>query len=302
MSAVAESTIRVDKHLMVPMRDGVALATDVYRPDGGEPVPAVLFRLPYDKEAGMVNADVAKLVAAGYAVVAQDTRGRFRSEGTFNPFFDEPADGEDTVAWVAEQPWCDGSVGMAGASYYGATQWMAAYGDTPALKAIAPTITSDDYYEGWSYQGGAFELGFLLTWTAFFLALPDVAIRMAKGQAGPEHLGEAIGSVDGLQELLQRLPLTDIPAFREVAPYYFDWLAHPARDAFWTATAPRERFEEVTVPSLNIGGWYDCFLGGTLKNYTGIRDRGGSDTARRPRLIVGPWAHALMGGEYPERG
>ena len=166
--------ILIDKHLKVPARDGVELATDVYRPDTNEPVPVLVQRLPYNKELfTLVNfsVDVQRVVQAGYAVVVQDTRGRYASGGTFNPFFDEPNDGADTIAWAAQQPWATGKVGMIGGSYFGATQWLAATAAPPALQAIAPYVTAADYHEGWTYQGGAFELGFNLHWTLLFLAL-----------------------------------------------------------------------------------------------------------------------------------
>src|SRR5579871_1570324 len=112
------SQIIVEKNVMVAMRDGVALATDVYRPADADPLPAILQRTPYDKEAAALrnfSLEVMRAVQAGYVCVVQDTRGRFLSEGTFDPFFDDAADGVDTIAWTAAQPWCSGEVGMAGA-------------------------------------------------------------------------------------------------------------------------------------------------------------------------------------------
>jgi uncharacterized protein len=294
------SRIVIDKHVAVPMRDGVVLSTDIHRPAGTDVMPAVLVRSPYDKERSVSNADVARFVAAGYAVVAQDTRGRYRSGGTFDPFVDEPADGEDTIRWLAGQDWCE-SVAMSGASYLGATQWMAAARDTPALRAIAPEITSSDYYEGWTYQGGAFQLGFALSWTVGALALPGVATKLARAEASEESLRQMIATFDTLAELYRHTPLADLPALRDVAPYYADWLAHPTYDAYWRRAAPHERYEDVLVPTLNIGGWYDVFLGGTLANYRGMRDRGGSEAARSgSRLVIGPWAHGVTGGEFAE--
>lgn len=291
--------IRITKNVQVPMRDGELLATDVYRPSTDEPRPAVLFRVPYDKEMVVPAAEVSKYLRAGYVVVAQDTRGRFASGGTFNPFFDERTDGEDTLRWISEQDFSDGAVAMAGSSYYGATQWLAAAGDTPALRAIAPNITASSYYEGWTYQGGAFELGFVLCWTLSNLALADAGKAIATGRGGPQLFSELVDAVDGIQDWYRHTPLTDVPLLRDVAPYYTDWLAHPEDDEFWQATAPRERYHQVDVPSLNIGGWYDCFLGGTLANYVGMSKQGGSDVARRPRLIVGPWSHGMSLGEFP---
>jgi putative CocE/NonD family hydrolase len=295
--------IAIAKDVMVAMRDGVELATDVYRPVGAEgPVPVVFQRTPYDKEMAVAGAEVSRFVRAGYAYVAQDVRGRARSGGAFDPFVNEAADGEDAIAWLAEQPWCDGQVAMLGQSYVGATQWMAA-GRTPAaLKAISPQITSASYYEGWSYQGGALELGFLLAWTLGNLGLAEMGRRLGAGTATPAEFGAIVGLNDRIEELYRRLPLTGLEELRDVAPYFFDWLEHPTDDAFWKQTAPRERYDKVAVPSLNIGGWYDCFLGGTLANYRAIKEQGGDDPARRARLVVGPWAHGTSMGEYPEQG
>src|ERR1700759_3219223 len=118
--------MQIHKDVMVAMRDGVRLATDLYGPIGDAPAPALLHRLPYGKDVGPQLSDISAFTRAGYVVVTQDTRRRFLSEGTFNPFFDEARDGEDTLAWIARQPWSDGTVGMLGASYHGATQWLAA--------------------------------------------------------------------------------------------------------------------------------------------------------------------------------
>ncbi len=291
--------VRISKNVRVPMRDGVELSADIYQPADDEPRPVVLLRLPYDKEIAGAPADVTKYLAAGYVVVAQDTRGRFQSGGTFNPFLDEQADGEDSLRWLTAQPWCSGDVAMSGSSYFGATQWLVAAGESPALKAIAPNITSSSYYEGWTYQGGAFELGFILCWTLGSLALPAAGRAMADASVSPAEFAELVGAVDGIAELYRHTPLIDLDVLRKLAPYYFDWLEHPSEDDFWRATAPRERYEQVSVPSLNIGGWYDCFLGGTLENYRGMKERGGSEAARRPRLVIGPWSHGMAWGEFP---
>ena len=296
------SEILVEKNVMVAMRDGVALATDVYRPAAGAPLPAIVQRTPYDKEAVVLRnyaLEVMRAVQAGYACVVQDTRGRYLSQGEFHPFFDDGADGADTIAWVAAQPWCDGVVGMAGGSYFGATQWRAA---GEALRAIAPFVTAADYHEGWAYQGGAFELGFSLSWTLGNLAMGEAIRRHAAGRAAAGELDALIAAVDDTDALFARLPLVDMPAVAELAPYYAEWLAHPDYDEYWRAIAPRERWERATVPSLNIGGWYDLFLGGTLDNYVGMKRHGATPQARRPRLVIGPWAHGDNVGWFSERG
>ncbi|MCC7122519.1 MAG: CocE/NonD family hydrolase, partial [Gammaproteobacteria bacterium] len=154
-------TLLIEKNLDVPMRDGVTLATDVYRPADDARHPVVLLRLPYNKEQPallFLAGDILRIAHAGYAVVVQDCRGTWQSGGDFSPYFQEATDGADTIAWAAAQPWSTGAVGMMGASYYGATQWLAATEAPPALKAMAPFITTDQYYDKWTYQGGAFQL------------------------------------------------------------------------------------------------------------------------------------------------
>ena len=135
--------VTVDLDVPVVMQDGTSLRADIYRPGTEARVPAVLVRLPYNKSRlrmQMQGAEPVRTAAAGYAVVYQDTRGRFASEGEFYPFAHEAQDGYDTVEWVAAQPWCTGAVGMAGASYFGATQWLAATAAPPHLKAIFPIV------------------------------------------------------------------------------------------------------------------------------------------------------------------
>lgn len=292
---------RVLRDVMVAMRDGVELATDAYVP-AGVPAPAILYRLPYDKSVRVTLEEVTRLLEAGYAVVTQDTRGRYASAGRFVPFRHEADDGVDTVAWVAAQGWCDGRVGMAGGSYFGATQWLAAAQAPPALHAIAPRVTSDPaagYHEGWTYQGGAFQLGFALHWASAFLALPELARRARAGAATSDDVRALVAAVDGTDALYETLPLQAVDALRDGAPYYFDWLAHPDFDSWWRELVPDPAHDGVGVPSLNIGGWYDIFLGGTLANYRAARRRraGGGANAR---LIVGPWGHGTSSGHFPE--
>ena len=143
------SSTKTETDVAVAMRDGVTLYADIYRPDTTDPVPVLLQRTPYNKALGssrMGNLDPIRAASHGYAVVIQDTRGRFASEGEFYPFLNEADDGYDTVEWCASQPWSTGKVGMFGASYVGATQWLAAMAVPPSLAAIVPRITSSDYY------------------------------------------------------------------------------------------------------------------------------------------------------------
>src|SRR3954454_21787550 len=143
------------------MRDCVVLHADVYRPDAAAPVPVLVLRTPYDRARSLIppsGIDPELATEAGFAVVCQDVRGQYGSEGDFYSFVHEGADGYDTVEWAAAQPWSTGAVGMVGRSYAGACQWLAAAERPPHLRAIAPVVTGSDFFEGWIYQGGAFQL------------------------------------------------------------------------------------------------------------------------------------------------
>lgn len=292
----------IEKDQKVRMRDGVALATDVYRPDIRDRVPALVQRMPYNKESyELVNysLDVLRAARAGYAVVVQTTRGRYASEGRFEPFVDEGEDGADAIEWVAAQPWCSGRVGMVGGSYVGLTQWRAAAQRPPALAGVAPFLSGHDVYGGWLYRGGAFQLGLALHWTLLFLSLAELQRRQRDGSAGQEDVAALVAAVDANDELYRRLPLTDLPFLRDVAPYYFDWLAHPTRDDYWRARGAEDAVESVRVPGLHVGGWYDPFLSSTLDTFTSMRRRGASPSIRdAQRLVVGPWAHGVHGGAF----
>jgi putative CocE/NonD family hydrolase len=290
-------TMRVERDVPVTMRDGTVLMTDVYRPAADGRYPVLLQRTPYNKELGglaLLQTDTFRAVRRGYAVVIQDCRGRYRSDGKFNPFLQEINDGYDAVEWCGGQSWSDGNVGMYGTSYVGATQWLAAIAAPPSLRAIVPAFTASDYYEGWTYQGGAFQWGFMCNWVLPFLTTADLVRRhqregVADFDAWRDRL---VAAIDGGVETVQTLPLGDIPVNPEWSPYFAEWLAHPSRDAFWRARSIEERHDRVRVPALNIAGWYDIFLDGSILNFTGVQEQGATEAARDgSRLLLGPWTH-----------
>jgi uncharacterized protein len=254
--------LRLLRELPVPLRDGTVTRAEAWVPDG-PPGPAILVRTPYLKETDMPSpvADARLATDRGYRVVIQDVRGRGSSEGQFEPFVNEEADGADSVGWVAEQDWCDGRVVMAGMSYVGATQWLTAAAAPPALAAIAPTLSSDDYAEGWSYRGDVPELGLLATWNAIDLAPLDEHWYDDPLRAGDE---------------LDRLVGT--------APWLADWLRAGVDSDYWSSRSVAHRRDELTVPALVIGGWYDVFCDASIRSFA--RSRHDDD-----RLIVGPWGH-----------
>ena len=289
--------IIVEKNVAVPMRDGTVLRADLYRADTSEKLPVLLNRTPYNKAMPMVYAmslDAFRAAEAGYNVLVQDCRGRFASDGVFNCFTDEARDGYDTIEWAARQPWSDGNVGTYGASYMGATQWLAATQTPPSLKAMVPSITASDYHDGWTYQGGAFALFFNVSWTMGALAPARLLRERANNPEATAELIRTVGSIDTMLEAMKHRPLAEFPMFRAGAPYFFDWLKHPGYDDYWRALSIEENHAKINVPTLNIGGWYDIFQGGTIRNYLGMKLRGATDAARAgQRLMIGPWNHAV---------
>ncbi|MBM3946829.1 MAG: CocE/NonD family hydrolase [SAR202 cluster bacterium] len=297
-------SIKVETEVPTRMRDGTVLYADVVRPDASGRFPVILQRTPYDKRAGRaaMGLEAINLATHGYAVVTQDCRGRFSSEGEWNPFFDEIQDGYDTVEWCAAQPWSNGKVGMFGGSYVGATQWLAAIARPPSLVAISPRITSSNYYEGWTYVGGALAWGFASSWTMGNLAAANIETIRRNKEIPQSMVQSLVTSVDQMDEPFKTLPLRNLPGLnRDLAPYFYDWISHPTYDDYWRRIAIEERHNQVTVPSFNSGGWFDIFLGGTLKNYVGMRAKGTTPGARDARLLIGPWYHGPHGsiaGDY----
>jgi putative CocE/NonD family hydrolase len=290
--------VAVEYDISVPMRDGVVLKADVYRPATSGKHPVVLVRTPYDKLATAQNAalrgfDPLTFARAGYAVVVQDVRGTGMSGGELHPFRAETSDGETTIEWAAAQAWSTGAVGMAGPSYLGATQLLAAVGAHSSLRVIAPFITASEYYDGWTYQGGALQLGFALSW----------AIRFAAAEAARQARAgrDVTAQVEVLDELLldpwplfERLPLMALPEHVPLleAGDFISWLNHPSRDAFWRSIALNERYGRFNVAALHVAGWHDIFLKGSLENYVGLRASAATSEARHAQhLIVGPWSH-----------
>ena len=282
----------IERNVWVPMRDGVRLQADIWRPDDAGTFPTLLQRTPYDRSdsfAVIVNAGIEPLraVAAGFVVVIQDTRGRFGSEGQFEPFIDEGPDGFDTVQWIAEQPWSNGRVGMYGASYFAATQLLAAIEQPPALKAIAPQFTTSEYYENWVYQGGAMQLGFALYW-ALGLAAAELARRQTTGEDVDAETAALRPLLADPAEAFRARPLDGL-AVTAGLPAWGEWLRHPDRDDYWVTRSVSDSFDRIEVPALHVSGWFDLFHRGTLENFRGLSAHGVAEQS----IIIGPWAHAV---------
>jgi putative CocE/NonD family hydrolase len=273
--------VTVQQSVSVKMRDGVALVADVYRPVSEEKFPVLLERTPYNRTGAARMAD--ELASHGYIVVLQDTRGRFESGGEFYPFRNESADGFDTVEWAAKLDQSNGKVGMFGGSYVGATQMLAAMAAPPHLISIFPFVTASEYYDGWTYQSGAFMQWFASSW-ASGLAIDTLRRQADTSQAPKEWVN---------QLPLQDYQLLKTPEVSLLAPYFRDWLSHERDDAYWQQWRVSDHYSGMTVMGLHAGGWHDLFLKGSIKNYTGLLKQAATTEARAgQRLIIGPWAHA----------
>jgi putative CocE/NonD family hydrolase len=282
--------ITVENAVQMKTRDGVVLVADVYRPSGEGRFPTLLERTPYDRRGGAQQA--RDLAAAGYVVINQDVRGRFDSQGEFNPFRNESLDGYDTVEWAAGLPYSNGQVGMFGGSYVGATQMLAAMAHPPHLVAIFPYVTASEYYEGWTYQHGALMQWFATSWTS------GLAVDTVRRQAQQRVQQQLRGWELERKSPLSSYPFLDLPKPADVAPYFRDWIAHETDDDYWRAVKVSDHYAEMTVKALHAGGWHDLFLRGSIENYLGLRAKAATPEARDgQRLLVGPWAHA---GTSPE--
>ncbi len=267
------------RDVAVPMPDGVVLLGDHYRPRELGPLPVVLIRSPYGRAGLAGSVFAAPIARRGFQVFIQSARGTFGSGGQFRPFLHERSDGLATVAWLREQPWCDGRVAMIGSSYLGHTQWaIAPYVDPPlssvSLNITAARITSAFYQHGapglrnalnWSGQIGRQERG----------VLPPVL-------PNPVHMAV-------MRRALRKTPLqaADVAVAGAPVPFWRDFVDHAGPgDDFW-AGADHERADLTRLPPVSmVTGWWDLFAAEQLRDYAAIRAAGVD-----ARIVVGPWLH-----------
>lgn len=281
----APYAVTVQTNVRARMRDGVALVCDIYRPKAEGRFPVLLTRTPYNRKD---PATGMYLAAHGYVVILQDTRGRFDSEGEFYPFRYEANDGYDTIEWAAALPYADGKVGTFGGSYVGATQMLAASTNPPHLTGIFPYVTAMEYYEGWTYEGGALMQWFTESWTSG-LIVDTVTRKTAR--------------LNRAAQWAEQLPVEDyrlfnLPTPAEVAPYFRDWVEHETDDEYWKAVKISEHYGKMNVKALHSGGWHDIFSGGSIRNFMRLQKEAPTAEARAgQRLLFGPWAHAATSPE-----
>ncbi|MDY0168848.1 MAG: CocE/NonD family hydrolase [Thermoguttaceae bacterium] len=287
----AEYDIAVETDVMVPMRDGVRLATDIYRPaKDGEPLegrlPTILTRLPYNKDGQKGTGRY--FAARGYVFVAQDTRGRYKSEGVWHMLTDDGPDGHDTAEWIIAQPWSDGKFGMMGTSYVGGTQHAMAMVKPPGLATIIPVDAMSNLGYQSMRNAGAFELRF---WNWIMLN----AGRGSRQARDPGTAAVLKEMADERKNYLANLPLRPGMTPLRLASEYEEWLVEGMRRGangeFWTMNAIIDYPELYKdIPVYLVGGWYDSWGGNTTANYMVL-----SKTIQGPvYLIMGPWIHGAQ--------
>jgi uncharacterized protein len=276
----------VEHGILIRMNDGVLLCADHYYSSNTERGPTILIRSPYGRNLragvfGGLVAFIARYFAArGYHVLTQDVRGRFDSQGEFEPYFHERSDGQATIAWLKQQPWFNGSLGMWGSSYLGIVQWAIA--DAPELQALVPGVTTSDLYDV-VFPDGALDLGLMMRWTAL--------LRIQERYTGWRALLSLLLLPEmerAVRPTFNHLPLQSADARLPggAVDYYRRWLEQAEHDPEWKTTLQGIDPAKVNAPVHLIGGWYDFFLRGLLRDYAALQAAG-----KAPYLTIGPWHH-----------
>ena len=261
---------KVENAVRVPMRDGVGLMADVYRPEAEGKFPTILVRTPYNMRSPDDIANAKRYATYGYAVVMMDVRGRYLSkEAPYYAYRHEADDGYDTDEWIVKQPWSNGKLGTLGGSYLGYTQVSQATRGNPHLVSMAADVTSTAIHQGWTYVDGAFHLGFALPWGA----------GVVYGNSG-----QNVGAVK-----YDHLPVIEADAtMGHAVEHYRDWLEHPLQnDPYWKNISFEQQAHKIKAPLLVVAGWFDIFLRGAIDDQVNIVKAGN----RHKRLIIGPWRH-----------
>jgi len=273
-----EYEIMEDMNINVPMRDGINLSTNIYRPKVGEKLPVILIRTPYKKEMEELKARF--FARRGYVVAVQDCRGRFNSPGVWEPFVNEPQDGFDAIEWLAKQMWSDGKVGMIGESYNGWVQWWAAREKPPHLVTIIPNVSPPDPFYNIPYEHGVFFLWVSMLWADI---LDSEATADLSGAVMSRILDRKYN------KLLRSLPLIELDkkVLGRENPYWRKWIEHPTNDDYWERANFLDRLRDVRIPVFHQSGWFDGDGIGSKLNYLRMKSYGHP----HQKLILGPWGH-----------
>lgn len=283
---MSEPELRCVFDARVAMRDGVELSADVYLPAAAGAYPAILERTPYDNANPDLVETAGFFASHGYAFVAQDVRGRGDSDGLFVPFEREAEDGYDTIEWIAEQPWCNGTVAMMGASYAAFVQWVAAREQPPHLVTMVSTATSGRWVQDPQKRGKLRPYMFLWLHRVGGHTMQP-AVPMARG-----------APLIDWWRIVSHRPYSDIDiALGRRQTIWRHWLAHADDATYWRELSAFHSFSRISIPVLHITGWYDGSAEGELESFE--RMVSDSEAGDRQFLLVGPWDHA--GTRKPQR-
>lgn len=274
----ATESVTVTRNVAFTTPDGVRLVADVFQPSSHAAAPTILVRIPFtDTFGNRLRSDAVAYFWAGrgYNVVIQGTRGRYKSSGDYYPLWHERDDGIATLRWLADQAWFDGRLGMWGGSTFGYTQWVLADQVAPGPQALMIQIASTDFYSMF-YPGGAFSLENALFW----------AVR----SRGAEDTDP---SADDLERGFASFPVieADDRAAGDTG-FFNDWASHVGRDSYWQSIDGHDRARTLRAPVLLMGGWFDPFLPGQIRDFQRLRNAADPHVAAESRLIIGPWSHA----------
>jgi putative CocE/NonD family hydrolase len=285
--------VTIDRDVWIPMRDGTRLAADVYRPSDTGRFPAVVERTPYNRAESVIlrTRTPQYLAERGFVFVVQDVRGRFGSEGHWYPFRDDGwgarRDGFDTIAWIAEQPWCNGKVATVGGSYAGQTQMFLAPTRPPGLACCFVREAASNLAQQWAYRDGALEWAFNFDWCCRHAA-----------HAMRRQIDLIQKAVDTDATRFAAVPLDQSPLFADPFRWMFDLLAHPDEDSFWDEFNFEKQYPRIDTPIYHLAGWFDIFLAGSLRNFIGLCKHARSRAARTSqKLVIGPWTHGPTVGD-----
>lgn len=279
--------VNLERDCPVPMTDGTILRADVYRPLASGRHPVLLLRTPYNKTTAQsgVYEHPAWYARQGYVVVVQDTRGRFTSAGAFDPYRWEGEDGTDTIGWAAQLKGGNGKVGTFGFSYSGASQLLAAQRKPAGLVCAAIGCAGADFFDGWTYRGGALQLAFILSWTLGALAIPDALKR------GDRKRAETLLALSSNMHAAYERPLADWLGSGMLPAYFEKWVTGDTRNDYWKSLSSLPGLSDIEIPCLHLGGWYDIFLDGTLDVHRKLTEQAAGDRRRAQFLSIGPWQH-----------
>ncbi len=289
----------VFEDVYIEMNDGVKLATRIYRPDDNNRYPVLLGRTTYgsgafdSKEKGDYREFGIRMAEKGYVVVIQDVRGLYNSEGVWRLFKDDAADGYQTVLWLNKQTWSNGSVGAFGASALGMTANLLATTNPPGLKAAFVQMAPSQFYEELVAEGGNYRHEVITRWMYYINSIYAKKI-LQQGKIDGETYNKILAGNQSFPDIYLHTPINSFPYLKDntVFTSIFD---HYIKDDYFNYYDISSNFSNINIPIYHLGGWYDTFLEGTMKNYLGLQQNGGEGAKGNQKLLMGPWTHQDFG-------